>query len=152
MGNAACDPPTNVYEARGRLIVFSFWILYDLRMNRLFQRCTGWISSVVGSPYGVGAAFVIVLAWFAGPLVGFPLDWQLLNTGATVVTFLLVFIIQHTQNRDSQAVQIKLDEIIRAIGPARKEMINADHLSDEGLQVAENELRAEGNDPSPQGP
>ena len=95
---------------------------------------------------------MIVLAWFAGPLVGFSPDWQLLNTGATVVTFLLVFIIQHTQNRDAQAVQIKLDEIIRSIGPARKEMINVDHLSDEDLQATENELRAESNDPSPQGP
>ena len=137
---------------RGRLFVFSFRILYDQWMNRLFQRFTGWISSVVGSPYGVGVAFVLVLAWSAGPLVGFSPGWQLLNTGTTIVTFLLVFLIQHTQNRDSKAVQIKLDEIIRAIGPARKEMINVDHLSDEGLQAAENELRAEGNDPSPQGP
>ena len=95
---------------------------------------------------------MLVLAWSAGTLVGFSPDWQLLNTGAAVVTFLLVFIIQHTQNRDSQAMQIKLDEIIRAIGPARKAMINVDHLSDEELQATENELRAEGNDPSPQGP
>jgi low affinity Fe/Cu permease len=112
-------------------------------MSRLFQRFTGWIASAVGSPYGVGVAFVLVLACSVGPLVGFSPGWQLLNTGTAIVTFLLVFIIQHTQNRDSKAVQIKLDEIIRAIGPARKEMINVDHLSDEELQATENELRAE---------
>ena len=138
--------------SRGRLIVFAFKILYDRRMNRLFQRFTGGISAVVGSPYGVGVAFVLVLVWSAGPLVGFSPNWQLLNTVATVVTFLLVFIIQHTQNRDSQAVQIKLDEIIRAIGPARKAMINVDHLSDEELQATEDELKTEANDPSPPAP
>ena len=93
---------------------------------------------------------MIVLAWSAGPLVGFSPGWQLLNTGTTIVTFLLVFLVQHTQNRDSKAVHIKLDEIIRAIGPARNALINVDHLSDEGLQATENELRAEGTDPSPQ--
>ena len=111
-------------------------------MNRLFQRFTGWISSAVGSPYGVGVAFALILTCSAGPLVGFSPGWQLLDTGTTIVTFLLVFIIQHTQNRDSKAVQIKLDEIIRAIGPARKAAINVDQLSDEGLQAAENELSA----------
>ena len=95
---------------------------------------------------------MLALAWSAGPLVGFAPGWELFNTGATVVTFLLVFLIQHTQNRDSKAMHIKIDEIIRAIGPARKAMINVDHLSDEKLQAAENELRAEGNDPAPQGP
>jgi low affinity Fe/Cu permease len=116
-------------------------------MNRLFQRFTGWIASVVGSPYGFGVALVLVLVWSAAPLVGFSPNWQLLNTGTAIVTFLLVFLIQHTQNRDSKAVHIKLDEIIRAIGPARKAMINVDQLSDEGLQDVENELRTEDDDP-----
>ena len=80
-----------------------------------FQRFAKWISQVSGSPPAFGLALATIIAWgITGPLFGFSDTWQLvINTGTTIVTFLMVFLIQNTQNRDSQAIQVKLDELIR---------------------------------------
>jgi len=81
-------------------------------------------------------AFLIVLAWGAlGPLYGLSDTWQLIiNTGTTIVTFLMVFLIQNTQNRDAKAIHLKLDEIIRAVRRAHNDMIDIEKLSDEELE------------------
>jgi low affinity Fe/Cu permease len=77
---------------------------------------------------------VIVVWAFSGPLFGFSDTWQLvINTGTTIITFLMVFLIQSTQNRDSEAVQVKLDEIIRAIGSAKNEVLDLEELEEEDL-------------------
>ena len=80
------------------------------------------------------AALVIVVWVVTGPLFGFSDTWQLvINTGTTVITFLMVFLIQSTQNRDAEAVQVKLDEIIRAIGNAKNELLDLEELEEKDL-------------------
>ena len=80
------------------------------------------------------AALVIVVWAVTGPLFGFSDTWQLvINTGTTIVTFLMVFLIQSTQNRDAEAVQVKLDEIIRAIGNAKNELLDLEELEEKDL-------------------
>ena len=81
------------------------------------------------------AAGLIVVAWaLTGPLFGFSNTWQLvINTGTTIITFLMVFLIQATQNRDAEAVQVKLDEIIRAIGNAQNQVLDLEELEEEDL-------------------
>ena len=93
-------------------------------------------SYMVGTKWAFWIAVLIILAWaISGPYFHFSDTWQLvINTGTTIVTFLMVFLIQNTQNRDARAVHLKLDEIIRAIGKAHNNMINIENLSDEELQ------------------
>ena len=80
------------------------------------------------------AGLVVVVWALTGPVFGFSDTWQLvINTGTTIVTFLMVFLIQATQNRDSEAVQVKLDEIIRAIGNARNEVLDLEELEEKDL-------------------
>ena len=100
-----------------------------------FRRFAQRFARSVGSPWAFAAALAVVLAWaVAGPIFGFSNAWQLIiNTGTTIMTFLMVFVIQNTQNRDSQVTQLKLDELIRAIRPARNELVNMEGLSDEDL-------------------
>jgi low affinity Fe/Cu permease len=89
----------------------------------------------VGRPVAFALAAALIVVWgVTGPLFGFSDTWQLvINTGTTVVTFLMVFLIQSTQNRDSEAMQVKLDEIIRAIGHARNEVLDLEELEEEDL-------------------
>jgi low affinity Fe/Cu permease len=100
-----------------------------------FQNFANQCSAVLGSRQAfVGAALVIVVWAVSGPLFRFSDTWQLvINTATTVVTFLMVFLIQNTQNRDARAIHLKLNEIIRSIHPAHNEMISIEKLSDEEL-------------------
>ena len=88
-------------------------------------------------------AISIIAIWAAtGHFYNYSDTWQLLiNTGTTIVTFLMVFLIQNTQNRDSKAVHLKLDELIRAIGSARNHLVNLDRLSDDDLKSLEAEFK-----------
>ncbi|MEY2527033.1 MAG: hypothetical protein QOE73_1804 [Verrucomicrobiota bacterium] len=98
---------------------------------------------MLGSAWAFVIALLIIAVWAAtGPMFGFSDTWQLIiNTGTTIVTFLMVFLIQNTQNRDAKAVHLKLDEIIRAIRGARNELVDLEELSDEELKKLEEQFR-----------
>src|SRR5688500_2107631 len=100
-----------------------------------FTRFARWTAFHAGRPSAVLIATLVVAAWaVTGPIFDFSDTWQLvINTGTTIVTFLMVFLIQNTQNRDSQALHLKLDELIRAKKGARNSLLNLDDLSDEEL-------------------
>jgi low affinity Fe/Cu permease len=100
-----------------------------------FRRFAQRVSRIVGSPWAFILALLVVVVWLAsGPVYRYSDTWQLaINTGTTVVTFLMVFVIQHTQNRESQVTQLKLDELIRAVELARNELVDMEDLSDEEL-------------------
>lgn len=105
------------------------------------------ISRIVGSSWAFALAVALVVVWGAtGPAFHYSDAWQLtINTGTTIITFLMVFLIQHTQNRDAQVMHLKLDELIRAVGRARNELVDMEDLSDEELrrlQVQFEQLRA----------
>jgi low affinity Fe/Cu permease len=103
--------------------------------DSLFNQFAKWTSRTLGHPTIFAAAVLVILAWgVTGPIFGFSNTWQLaINTGTTIVTFLMVFLIQNTQNRDGAAVQLKLDELIRAIDGAHNGLLDLEELSDEDL-------------------
>jgi low affinity Fe/Cu permease len=119
--------------------------------RRFAHRCSTW----VGSPYSFVLALLVVVAWaVTGPLFHFSDTWQLvINTGTTVVTFLMVFLIQATQNRDTQSVHLKLDELIRANRNARNLLAGIENCSEEELEVLQKEFeKLRGSRPGAQRP
>lgn len=106
-------------------------------MNDWFSTIARWTADRCGSSYAFVFAVAIVVVWGAtGPIFNYSDTWQLLiNTGTTVVTFWLVFIIQHTQNRDTLAMQIKLDALIAATKDASNRMIQVEDMTDEQLKI-----------------
>jgi low affinity Fe/Cu permease len=112
-------------------------------MNLWFSRFASSTAQVVGHPYMFLFAVVVLVVWAAsGPFFHFSDTWQLIiNTGTTIITFLVVFLIQNTQNRDAKALHLKLDELIRSHHPASDDLIDIQKLSDEELD--ELELRYE---------
>jgi low affinity Fe/Cu permease len=114
-----------------------------------FTRTASSVANLVGSPWAFLAAIGVIVTWaITGPIFGFSSDWQLVvNTGTTIVTFLMVFLIQNTQNRDSRAIHLKLDELIRAMPQARNEFME---VEDEDLDEIEREKRiVDKADPAP---
>jgi low affinity Fe/Cu permease len=111
--------------------------------NELFRRIAARTSHGVGSPWAfIGAAGIVLMWSITGPIFHFSDTWQLvINTGTTIVTFLMVFLIQNTQNRDSHALHLKLDELIRANDLARNRLMGLEDLTDAELA----ELQAEFN-------
>ena len=107
---------------------------------RVFARQS---SSVLGSAWAFAIALLIIVVWGAtGPTFHYSDTWQLIiNTGTTIVTFLMVFLIQNTQNRDAKAVHLKLDEIIRALQNARNELVDLENLADEDLKRLEMQFK-----------
>ena len=106
---------------------------------RIFARRS---SRVLGSAWAFAGAIVIIVVWgITGPAFHYSNTWQLIiNTGTTIVTFLMVFLIQNTQNRDAKAAHLKLDEIIRALEGARNELIDLEKLADEDLASLEKQF------------
>src|SRR6476619_2533413 len=105
-------------------------------MNDLFRKFAHKTSEIVGSPWAFIAAVAIIIAWVvSGPIFGFSDTWQLvINTGTTIITFLMVFLIQNTQNRDAKAIHLKLDELIRGVEGARTGLVDLEDLTDEELK------------------
>src|SRR5918993_307332 len=99
-----------------------------------FSRFAKTCATAMGHPWAFGTALLIIMGWaISGPVFGYSDTWQLvINTGTTIVTFLMVFLIQNTQNRDGAAIQTKLDELIRA-GAAQNTFIGIEHLTEEEL-------------------
>src|SRR4051812_48151348 len=104
-----------------------------------FGRFAACASSWMGSKIAFVCAGLLIVTWaVTGPIFHFSDTWQLvINTGTTIVTFLMVFLIQNTQNRDARAINLKLDELIRAIDKARDQMMNIEKLSDVDLDLLE---------------
>lgn len=106
-----------------------------MRKTSVFIRFSNWASKTTGSSYTFVLALGVVVVWaVSGPVFHFSDTWQLvINTGTTIVTFLMVFLIQNSQNRDSMALQIKLDELIRATEGAHNVLLDLEELDDEAL-------------------
>src|SRR6184192_3219277 len=100
-------------------------------------------STVLGSAWAFAGALLVILVWvLTGPTFRFSDTWQLIiNTATTVITFLMVFLIQNTQNRDAKAVHLKLDEVIRALKGARNQLVDLENLSDEDLKKLEEQFK-----------
>ena len=107
-----------------------------------FRFCAQWIANAAGSPWAFVVAVLSIAVWaVTGPIFRFSDTWQLvINTATTIVTFLMVFLIQNTQNRDTKALQLKLDELLRAVGPARTSLVNLESFSDEELERLQKEF------------
>jgi low affinity Fe/Cu permease len=109
----------------------------SIKIRERFARLACWASHVAGTFWAFIVALGIVFAWgLTGPIFHFSDTWQLvINTGTTIVTFLMVFLIQHAQNRDMKALHLKLDELVVAIGRASNELIDAEDLSEDEIEV-----------------
>jgi low affinity Fe/Cu permease len=111
-------------------------------MNTFFRKFAHATSDVVGSPWAFALGLAVIVGWaVAGPVFDYSDTWQLIiNTSTTIVTFLMVFVIQNTQNRDAKAIHLKLDELIRGVKGARTEMVALETCTDEELAAFQKEF------------
>ena len=116
-------------------------------MDHLFTRFANHVSAWMGQPAAFVIAFSSILLWGAtGPVFAFSDTWQLIvNTSTTIITFLMVFLIQNSQNRDAAAMQAKLDEVIRAIEGARNRFIGIEHLTEKEVEEIRSALEKDCN-------
>jgi len=107
-----------------------------MRIRKMFNTLAKKASNAAGSPWVFGGALGIVLVWgLSGPIFGFNDTWQLvINTGTTIITFLMVFLIQHSQNADTAALHLKLDELIRATRAADNLLLDMEELDEKQLE------------------
>ncbi|HLO19501.1 MAG TPA: low affinity iron permease family protein [Sphingomicrobium sp.] len=119
-------------------------------MRTTFTRIAAWIATSAGQPMTFLAAAGIIVVWaVTGPLFHYSDTWQLIiNTGTTIVTFLMVFLIQNSQNRDAAAMQAKLDELLRAVDKAREKFIGIEHLTDQQIELVRTALERYAKDTS----
>ena len=112
-------------------------------MNNWFRRFSHRVSEAVGSPFAFAAALATICLWIiTGPIFHFSDTWQLvINTATTIITFLMVFLIQNSQNRDARAFHLKLDELIKGVRGARTEMVDLEEMTDEELEKMHAEFR-----------
>jgi len=117
-------------------------------LDRMFTVVAGRIAALSGQPLAFIVAVLLIVLWgFTGPLFDYSDTWQLIvNTSTTIVTFLMVFLIQNSQNRDAAALQAKLDELIRAVEGARTQFIGIEHRSDTEIEEIRAEIEAECRD------
>lgn len=114
-----------------------------MTIHEKFRKVARAVSNAIGTPYAFVAAFLFCLLWaVSGPMFGYSDTWQLvINTSTTVMTFLIVFLIQNTQNHDSKVLHLKIDELIRAISKARNGLVDLEDLPDEEVTRLEKEFR-----------
>jgi low affinity Fe/Cu permease len=114
-------------------------------MDRMFTRIATAISAAAGQPVTFFMAVGVIVVWaITGPVFHFSDTWQLIiNTGTTIITFIMVFLIQNTQNRDAAAMQAKLDELLRAVGKAREQFIGVEHLTEREIEMIRAALERE---------
>src|SRR5437764_9036141 len=127
-------PPNNTQEPQERD--------FFCRIRDSFRHFARKSSAVLGTAWAFIGSLIIIAVWgLTGPMFHFSDTWQLIiNTGTTIVTFLMVFLIQNTQNRDAKAMHLKLDELIRAIEGARNRLVDLEKLSDEELKQLEEQF------------
>ena len=111
-------------------------------MRKFFNLWATRISTAAGQPLTFATALFIIIVWaVSGPVFHYSDTWQLIiNTGTTIVTFLMVFLIQNSQNRDAAAMQAKLDELLRAVDKAREQFIGIEHLTDQQIELVRTAL------------
>jgi low affinity Fe/Cu permease len=111
-------------------------------LNEAFRKFAHRISRIVGAPGSFFTAMAVIVAWaLTGPVFHFSDTWQLvINTGTTIVTFLMVFLIQNSQNRDARAIHLKLDELLRGVHGARTALVNLESLPDTKLVALQEEF------------
>lgn len=119
--------------------------------TRAFSQFATWIAHASGTPFSFVLAVLVILIWaVTGPIFNFSDTWQLvINTGTTIVTFLMVFLIQSTQNRDGLAVQTKLDELVRAVERANNKFMGIEKLTEDEVQTLREEAPGEPNQGGP---
>lgn len=112
-------------------------------MNEIFRRIAARVAQIVGTPWTFLVSVLLIIGWaISGPFFHYSDTWQLvINTSTTIITFLMVFLIQNTQNRDAKAIHLKLDELIKATKGARNQMIDLDALTDEQLKELEDDYK-----------
>jgi low affinity Fe/Cu permease len=112
-------------------------------MNELFRKFAHTTSHIAGTPWAFIVAVLIIIVWAAlGPFFQYSDTWQLvINTGTTIITFLMVFLIQNTQNRDAKAIHLKLDELIKGVKGARNSLVDLEDLTDQELKELEQEFK-----------
>lgn len=112
-------------------------------MKELFRKFAHGTSQIVGSSWAFILAVLIIVVWATtGPIFHFSDTWQLvINTGTTIVTFLMVFLIQNTQNRDAKAMHLKLDELLKGVKGARTALVDVEDLSDDELEALQAEFK-----------
>jgi len=112
-------------------------------MDEFFHQFASAAARKVGSSWAFIIAVLIIVVWsITGPMFHYSDTWQLvINTGTTIITFLMVFLIQNTQNRDAKAIHLKLDELIRSIKEARNSMVDLEEMSDEDLNELKNQFQ-----------
>lgn len=111
-------------------------------MNDTFRNFASRVSNTAGRPYVFFLALLVILVWaVTGPIFHFSDTWQLvINTGTTIVTFLMVFLIQNTQNRETKAINLKLDELLKGVKGARTSLVNLENMSDEDIASLQREF------------
>ncbi len=114
-------------------------------LDKFFTRVSTWIADAAGQPAAFVLALAVVCVWaVTGPMFAFSETWQLvINTGTTIVTFLMVFLIQNSANRDTASMQAKLDELVRALDGARERFIGIEHLTSHEVEAIRAELEKE---------
>ncbi len=123
-------------------------------MDRVFTKIASTSATLMGQPLAFVLSTLLVIVWaVCGPIFGYSDTWQLvINTATTVLTFLAVFLIQNSQNRDGAAIQAKLDEVIRALDKAREQFIGIEHLTDAQIEDIRAALEREvGKEPGKSG-
>jgi low affinity Fe/Cu permease len=113
-----------------------------LTLNEKFRKFSVCVAKFAGTPIAFTISFVVIIVWaLVGPLFHFSDSWQLvINTGTTIITFLMVFLIQNMQNRDAKAIHLKLDELIRAMKGARNNLMNLENLTEDEIAELEQQF------------